>query len=84
MPLERENVVKPSKWKGTPEMREVAAGECWEDFYGLLETLTGDADGVSAEELAVFHASWYMRVGHANLGRMYVALAKAMVAERAA
>ena len=70
--------VKPTKWKGTPEMREDAEG-VWEEFLELCENI----DQYSAQELSVFHLSNYMQVGHANLGRMYVALAKAMATEPA-
>ena len=78
MPFKRSDIKKPAKWKGTPEMREVADGECWEDFMGLMEIAEGDKDGLSSEQLVHFHSIYYMKVGHSNLGRMYVALAKAI------
>ena len=60
-------------------MREVAEGECWEEFMDFMEGLEGGGiEEFSTEDLAFFHASWYMKVGHTNLGRMYVALAKAI------
>lgn len=79
MPELSEAIRKPTKFKGTPEMRAVAENECWNAFMEIVN----DLDETSALELALFHTEWYMKVGHTNLGRFYAALATAHIKENA-
>jgi len=68
-----EVIKKPTKLKGTPEMKQVAENECWEDFLAIVDGLTE----LSALDLIAFHANWYLKVGHNNLCKFYIAALRA-------
>ena len=73
MPLPSEVIRPPNRFKGTPEMKEIAEQEAWPDFIEIVDELPK----LTALELITWHSGWYMRVGHVNLSRFYMAALRA-------
>jgi hypothetical protein len=57
-------------------MRATAENECWDEFEAIVDSL----QDMTALELISFHYDWYMKVGHVNLARFYIAALKAHAA----